>query len=88
MTDGKVTHSIPVGALVEVTEGLNAGVRLWVVRHEKPAPPALYRLGTKSELPGVQTVLPDYFTEGRLRVIHDPDPILDEAINCNQTEAC
>lgn len=87
MTD-KVTHHIPVGSLVEVISGLNAGIRLWVVRHEKPCPPALYRLGTKSELPGTQMVLGDYFTEDRLRVIHDPDPIVDEAINCNQTESC
>ena len=84
----KATHGIPVGSLVEVTEGLNAGIRLWVVRHEKPCPPALYRLGTKSELPGTQMVLGDYFTEDRLRIIHDPDPVLDESIHAGDMEGC
>ena len=86
MLDGashhKVTHHIPEGALVEIIAGPNAGVRLWVIEQcptDSDASP-LYHLGV-----GKPIVIQ---AENNLRIIHDPDPIIDEAINDNQTEAC
>ena len=88
MLDGashhKVTHSIPEGALVEIIEGANAGARLWITAQcdtSEGADP-LYYLGLKS---GVQRLVA---SQRQIRIIHDPDPIVDEAINDNQTEAC
>lgn len=92
----KITHSIPLGALVEISEGPNAGLRLWVTeQYESPNPPVMYSLGALytldenyeagGELSGSRILL---VPEGLLRVIHVPDEILDEAINHNQTEAC
>lgn len=87
--DNKITHSIPLGALVEITEGPNAGVRLWVV--EQPAyglPPALYDLGVVADrnLMGRSRTL--CANENELRVISVPDADLNDAIHAGDMEGC
>lgn len=83
MTD-KTTHRIPEGALVEIIDGPNAGARLWVTVQcstaEKSHP--LYYLGLKN---GQHRVVA---SERQLRIIHDPDPVLDESIHAGDMEGC
>ena len=98
MLDGashdKLTHSIPVGALVELgSNALNAGVRVWVMGHtwgdrDKP----LYKLGLKYDLGDgedhYRVVMDGGFAEHELRVISVPDPILDEVMHAGDMEGC